>query len=155
MKTNTMKTMAGMLMCVAGLALTPSTVSAGNMSSFPYNYGLDGPFNFYDTDWPQGFGNTSPLPDGLQFFGEWPPQGGDQPTITFDSSPLFDHNNTNLLFRVTYPHFQALTAEDFSTQSLLDDPATVPEPASMLLIGTGLLGIAARARKRYARKAEA
>ena len=149
MTTNTMKTMAGMLMCVAGLTLTPSQVFADSMSSFPYNYNLDGPVNFYD---PEGFG-TSPQP-GLEFFGEWPPQGDDQPTITFDPAPLFDHSNTNLLFRVSYPHYQSLTTEDFSTQNLLEDPPQVPEPASMLLIGTGLIGIAARARKRYARKSE-
>jgi PEP-CTERM motif len=148
MNTNTMKAMAGMLMCVAGLALTPSQVSASNMGT-SYNNPFEGPFNFYDDTWPQGFGNESPFPDGMQFFGDYPQTDPQGPTITFDPAPLFDHDNTNLLFHV---HYQSLLSEP---QSLDVDPSQVPEPASMVLIGTGLLGIAARARKRQARKSEA
>ena len=150
MKTNTMKAMAGMLMCVAGLALTPSRVSAGPMGFSSYNDPFDG-FNPYESNWPS-FGDDSPF-GGLQFFGDGPSQGNNGPTITFNPAPQYNPNDTNLFFTVTYsqfPQFQSLQNE---SQNLDVDPPQVPEPASMLLIGTGLLGIAARARKRFGRQA--
>jgi hypothetical protein len=64
-------------------------------------------------------------------------------SVILDITPLLQQGNNNLLFSVAQRSGVSLGLNYFGEVN------QVPEPASMVLIGTGLLGIAARARKRY------
>jgi hypothetical protein len=66
----------------------------------------------------------------------------DSTAVVLDITPLLQQGNNNLLFAVGQRAGSSLGLNYFGEVN------QVPEPASMILIGTGLLGIAARARKR-------
>ena len=63
--------------------------------------------------------------------------------MVLDITPLLQQGNNNLLFNVAQRNGSSLGLNYFGEVN------QVPEPASMMLIGTGLIGIAARARKRF------
>jgi hypothetical protein len=63
--------------------------------------------------------------------------------VLLDITPLLQQGNNSLLFNVAQRHGSSLGL------NYIGEVNQVPEPASMMLIGTGLIGIAARARKRY------
>jgi hypothetical protein len=67
----------------------------------------------------------------------------DSTAVVLDITPLLQQGNNSLLFNVAQRNGTSLGLNYFGEVN------QVPEPASMVLIGTGLLGIAARARKRY------
>jgi hypothetical protein len=67
----------------------------------------------------------------------------DSTAVVLNITPLLQQGNNNLLFNVAQRHGSSLGLNYFGEVN------QVPEPASMMLIGTGLLGIAARARKRF------
>ena len=67
----------------------------------------------------------------------------DSTAVVLDITPLLQQGTNNLLFNVAQRNGSSLGLNYFGEVN------QVPEPASMILIGTGLLGIAARARKRY------
>jgi hypothetical protein len=67
----------------------------------------------------------------------------DSTAVVLDITPLLQQGNNSLLFNVAQRNGSSLGLNYFGEVN------QVPEPASMVLIGTGLLGIAARARKRY------
>ena len=68
----------------------------------------------------------------------------DSTAVVLDITPLLQAGNNNLLFNVGQRAGSSLGLNYYGEVN------QVPEPASMILIGTGLIGIAARARKRYA-----
>jgi hypothetical protein len=148
MTTTTMRTMMAMMLGVAILGASESSAAplvffgddGGNYTTSPS--WPSGSFNPYDeSTWPS-------LPDA-------PPSGGNyvncserpfdclDSNVVLDLAPLLQQGNNNLLFRVTEGNRSSLGLNSF------DEVNQVPEPASMILIGTGLIGIAARARKRY------
>jgi hypothetical protein len=67
----------------------------------------------------------------------------DSTAVVLDITPLLVQGNNNLLFNVAQRKGSSLGLNYFGEVN------QVPEPASMVLIGTGLIGIAARARKRF------
>jgi PEP-CTERM motif len=79
---------------------------------------------------------------------------------TFEDTFTVDANGENF-FTVTAINGQLITSISLSTtdtffedvrQVRLGGAAPIPEPASMLLLGTGLLGVAAGVRKRFGKK---
>jgi hypothetical protein len=67
----------------------------------------------------------------------------DSTAVVLNLTPLLQQGNNSLLFNVAQRNGSSLGLNYFGEVN------QVPEPASMILIGTGLIGIAARARKRY------
>lgn len=152
--TTTMRTMMAMLLGMAILGaseasaeplvfFTDSGSGYNNPGTPPWQAG---PFNPYDESiW-------NPLPSGPQNGGGYvncsdkPLDCLDPDNVVLDLTPLLEKGNNNLLFRVTGGggrHFASLDTN-------FDEVNQVPEPASMILIGTGLIGIATHARKRRA-----
>jgi hypothetical protein len=68
--------------------------------------------------------------------------------VVLDITPLLQQGNNSLLFNVAQRKGSSLGLNYFGEVN------QVPEPASMMLIGTGLIGIAARARKRFGKPRE-
>jgi hypothetical protein len=67
----------------------------------------------------------------------------DSTAVVLNITPLLQQGNNDLLFSVAQRAGSSLGLNYFGEVN------QVPEPASMMLIGTGLIGIAARARKRF------
>lgn len=72
-------------------------------------------------------------------------------SATFTISGNFSGLTAEQIARSIFARFQAVNGEGSDVASA--PPGTVPEPMTMLLFGTGLAGIAARARRRRNTKA--
>lgn len=150
--TTTMRTMAAMML---GMAI----LGASEASATPLVFFSDGGGEYNNPDappsWPSG--SFNPYDETTFYSSPGAPQSGgnyvncserpleclDWNGVVLDLTPLLEQGNNNLLFRVTQSNGSSLGLTNF------DEVNQVPEPASMILIGTGLIGIAARARKRY------
>lgn len=117
-------------------SLTPIvTNSPGNVPQFPSAV----------LDWAV---STTPPPAG-NFTGAQPPGVDTGFTATFTVTGNFAGLTQAQFLEGLYVRFQSINCDPAELCSQNSDVAhTVPEPASMLLLGSGLLGIAAGIRKR-------
>jgi hypothetical protein len=66
-------------------------------------------------------------------------------TLGFPNGFAFDPNAQGAITNVSFQYGTALTEPN------VDPPAAVPEPATMLLVGSGLIGVGVFARRRFKR----
>jgi hypothetical protein len=120
-------------------SLTPVvTNSPGNVPQFPDA----------ELDWAV---STTPPPGG-NFTGAQPPGVDTGFTATFTVTGDFTGLTQAQFLEGLYVRFQSINCTPAELCSQSSDVAhTVPEPASMLLLGSGLIGIAAGIRKRIKR----
>lgn len=149
--TNTSPALNGGFITATAFNLTPGTV-VNNFVTTNANFALFGPA-------PTGW-SGSVAPDGTRthlagldnsYEGGGPPGGGVAPggSVTFTLTLAALNGNTEAsVFASLLVRQRGFTDGGSDKDSLTE----VPEPASMLLLGTGLLGIAAGVRKRYRRK---
>ncbi|HLM55272.1 MAG TPA: PEP-CTERM sorting domain-containing protein [Pyrinomonadaceae bacterium] len=72
-------------------------------------------------------------------------------SATFVISGNFGNLSADAIARTIFARFQAVNGDDSDVAANPNNP--VPEPMTMLLFGTGLAGIAARARRNRSKKA--
>ncbi len=130
----------------AGLPSTPTFLTGASAYTLTlydtpgglFNINTLGAYSVLDT---AGVAGTAPSPDGLTF--NWSTQ-----VVALNSSASTDGRVTLLIDLVGggYGAFDNLTIASSDTEGEL--PSPVPEPASLLLMGAGLSGIAALVRRR-------
>ena len=131
----------------ANLTLTLSTVGFTSISVSFATQGTDTGFNSNQFQYSL---------DGVNFANFGTPF--DPPTgfglVSFDLSSIAGLNdNLNVAFRIIFDGSTAGTSnnriDNLVVSGTAADPTAVPEPAALLLLGTGLAGIAAKVRRRF------
>jgi hypothetical protein len=135
---------AGNVNGFSGANVAGFTFSDGNLGNVPQ-------FNSADLDFGFTTGNSG------NFNGGFPPNGiapGSSLTFTVSGAGFGNGLTEQQLASSIYVRFQRVGANgEGSDVGRPGNPNAVPEPMTMLLFGTGLAGIAARARRRRATKA--
>jgi hypothetical protein len=151
--TNTSPALNGGFITAAAFNLTPGTV-INNFATTNANFAVFGPA---PTGWT---GNVSPdgtrthliSATGNDYNGGGNPSGGTPPggTVTFTLTLASLNGNTE----ASVFNSLLIRQRGFEDGGSDKDPliTSVPEPASMLLLGTGLLGVGASLRHRFKKK---
>lgn len=150
--TNTSPAANGGFLTAVAFNLTAGTV-VNNFTTTNANFNLFGPA---PTGWtgnvaPDGTRTHLVSATGNDYNGGGNPSGGTPPgsTVTFTLTLASLNGNTE----ASVFNSLLLRQRGFEDGGSDKDPLTsVPEPATMLLLGSGLVGIAARYRKRFPKK---
>lgn len=153
--TNTSLPANGGFITAAAFNLTPGTV-VNNFSTTNANFNLFGPGGgaWSGNVSPDGTRTSMISATGNDYNGGGNPSGGTAPgaSVTFTVTLASLNGNTEQSI------FNSLLIRQRGFQDGGSDKdaliTSVPEPASMLLLGTGLIGVATAFRKRFARKDE-